>query len=135
MKSSLRLLLHQAIELRGIVARDLPSHVLRQMAKLLLDVLRGLRPHAVRMRIVRAPHQRLDADVVDELGADAIELERRLALPAPVVARSHRQAEIAEAVLPLEVHPVERVRDPADAALAERDADARIALEHRGADD
>src|SRR5262249_47581262 len=66
--------------------------------------------------------------------ADLVELERGLALPAPVVARLHREPEVAEAVLPLEVHAVKRVRDPTDSALAERDADVRIALENRGAD-
>src|SRR5207245_5468020 len=65
----------------------------------------------------------------------AVELEGALALAAPVVARLHLQAEVPEAVLPLEVHAVERVGDPADAALAERDADARVALEDAGTDD
>src|SRR5205807_9939945 len=56
------------------------------------------------------------------------------ALPAPVVARLHREPEVAEAVLPLEVHAVERVRDPADPALAERDPDVGVALEDGGPD-
>src|SRR5262249_14313024 len=86
------------------------------------------------MWIVRPPHERLDAHVLDQLGADRIELEGRPALPAPVIARLHLEGEIAEAVLPLEVHAIERVRDPADAALAERDPDVGVALEHRGAD-
>src|SRR5438067_2738607 len=124
----------QLVELARILARDLVRDVGRQMAELLLDVFRGLGPHAVTVRVVGAPHQRLDAHVFDELGADAVELEGALALPAPVVARLHREAKVAEAILPLEVHPVERVRDPADPALAERDADVGIALEHRGAD-
>src|SRR5439155_8108572 len=93
-----------------------------------------LGPHAVAVRVVGAPHQGLDAHVLDELGADAVELECALALAAPVVARLHLEAEVAEAVLPLEVHPVERVGDPADPALAERDAHARIAPEHGGTD-
>ena len=105
------------------------------MAELLVDVLGRLRPHAVPVRIVRAPHQRLHAHVVDELGADAVELEGRLALAAPVVARLHLQAEVVEAVLPLEVHAVEGIGHPADAALSEGDADARIALEDGAADD
>src|SRR5262249_2268112 len=78
--------------------------------------------------------ERFDAHVLDQFGADRIELEGRPALPAPVVARLHREAEIAEAVLPLEVHAIERVWDPADAALAERDPDVGIALEHRRTD-
>src|SRR5437016_11764856 len=102
------------------------------MPELLLDVARRLGPDAVGMRIVRPPHERLDAHLLDQLGADRIELEGGPALPAPVVARLHREAEIAEAVLPLEVHPVERVGDPDDPSLAERYADVRVALQHRG---
>ena len=97
----------------------------RQVAELLGDVLGGVRPHAVGVRVVGAPHQGLDAHVVDQLGADAVELEGGLALPPPVVARLHLEPEVGEAVLPLEVHAVERVGNPADAALAERDAHVR----------
>src|SRR5215813_15455413 len=125
----------QAIELPGVLTGDLAHDVGGQVAKLLLDVLRRFRPDPVWMRVVRPPHQRLHADVVDELGADAVELERGLALAAPVVARLYLQAEVAEAVRPLEIHPVERVCEPADAALAERDADVRVAFEHGGADE
>src|SRR5439155_19183724 len=128
-------LFHQTVKLPGVLAGDLPHDVGRQMAELLLDVLRGFRPDAVSVRIIRGPHQRLDAHLVDHLRADAIELERRLALPAPVIARLHRQTEITEAVLPLEVHAIERVGDPADAALAEDDAQVGIALEHGGTDE
>src|SRR5689334_24181423 len=117
----LRALLDQAVELRGILAGDLAHDVGGQVAELLLDVLARLRPDAVGVRIVRRPHERLHAHLVDELGADAIELERRLALSPPVIAGLHREPEVAEAVLPLEVHAVERVGNPADAALAERD--------------
>ena len=97
-----------------------------QVAELLGDVLGGVGPHAVAVRVVGAPHERLHAHVVDQLGADAVELERGLALPPPVVARLHLEAEVGEAVLPLEVHAVERVGYPADAALAEGDAHVGI---------
>src|SRR5499426_2142797 len=127
-------LLDQAVELPGVLARDLVHHVGRQVAELLLDEPRRLRPDAVGVRIVRAPHERLDTHVVDQLGADLVELERRLALAAPVVAWLHREPKVAEAVFPLEVHPVERVGNPADAALAERDPHVWIPLEHAGAD-
>src|SRR5438128_1314938 len=103
-----RLLVDQPVELAGVLAGDLGDDVRGQVAELLGDVLGRLRPDTVGMRVVGAPHQRLDTDVVDELGADGIELERRLALPAPVLARAHLQSEVAEAVFPLEVHPVER---------------------------
>src|SRR5262245_5977065 len=125
----------QPVELAGVVAGDLAKHVGWQMAELFLDVLGRLRPHAVGMRVVGAPHEGLDPDVVDELGADGVELEGRLALAPPVVGRLHFEAEVAEAVLPVECHPVEGVRKPADAALAERDVQLGIALEHSRADD
>src|SRR6266571_7832070 len=114
-------LFQESVELPGILARDLAHDVGRQVAELLLDILAGLGPYAVGVRVVGGPHERLGAHLVDELGTDAVELERRLALAPPVVARLHRQPEVAEAVLPLEVHAVERVRDPADAALPEPD--------------
>src|SRR6476660_6328697 len=75
----------EAVEPRRVVAGDLADGGGRQVPELLLDVLRGLRPHPVAVGIVRAPHERLLADLVDHLGADAVELEGGLALPAPVV--------------------------------------------------
>src|SRR6185436_18880245 len=111
------------------LADDLPHRRRRQVAELLLDVLRGLRPDPIAVRIVRAPHERVRADLVDELGADPVELEAGLALPLPVVAGLHGEAEVPEAVLPLEVHAIQRIGQPADAALAEGDAQARVALE------
>src|SRR5574339_1047778 len=124
-------LLDQAVEPPGVQARDLAHRGRRQVSELLLDVLGRLRPHPVAVGVVGPPHQGVLADLVDQLGADPVELEGGLALPPPVVAGLHGEAEVAEAVLPLEVHAVESVRQPADAALAERDADARIAPEHR----
>src|SRR5262249_45315022 len=70
----------------------------------------------------------------DQLPADAIELERSLALAPPVVARLHLEAQVPEAILPFEVHPIERIGNPADAALSEGDAHVGIALEHAGTD-
>src|SRR5215469_18488040 len=68
-----RSLADQAVGSPRVLADDLVRDLGRQVAELLLDVLRGLRPHAVAVRIVGAPHQRLDAHVLDELGADAVE--------------------------------------------------------------
>src|SRR5207245_1428782 len=66
-----RFLGYQPVELARVLARHLVSQLRGQMAELLVDVLGRLRPHAVPVRIVRAPHQRLHAHVVDQLGADA----------------------------------------------------------------
>src|SRR5262252_8961236 len=78
--------LDQAVELARVLAGDLVHHVRGEVAELLLDVLRRLGPHPVGVRIVRGPHERLRSHLVDQLGPDAVELERRLALAAPVVA-------------------------------------------------
>ena len=78
-------LVHQAVELAGVLAGDLVGDVARQVAELLGDVFRGIRPDAVGMRIVGAPHQGLDAHILDQLGADAVVLKRSAALAAPVV--------------------------------------------------
>src|SRR4029450_7249709 len=105
-----RRLLDQAVEAPRVLAGDLVCVIGGEVAELLLDVLVGLGPHAVGVGIVGAPHQGLDAHLLDQLAADAVELERALALAPPVVAWLHGEAEVAEAVLPLEVHAVERVR-------------------------
>src|SRR5579885_1801656 len=126
-------LVDQPVELAGVLAGHLVDHLGRQMAELVVDVLLRLRPHPVRMREVRAPHQRLDAHVLDQLGADAVVLEGRAALVAPVLARQLLQLEVLVLILVLEIHAVDDVGNPADAAFAEDDADVREALEHRRA--
>src|SRR5438067_1719233 len=112
----------QAVKFGRVLASDLVNDVGRPARELLLDVFRGFRPHAVGVRIIGAPHQRFDADVVDELGADPVELERRAALPAPIFARLQLH-QVAEPIPVLEIHAVERVGQPADAALAQPDAE------------
>src|SRR5262250_2840789 len=111
-------LLDQPVELPRVLAGHLVRHLRGQVPELLLDVLGRLRPHSVAVRIVGAPHERLHPHVLDELGADPVEREGRLALPPPVVAGLHLEPQVVEAVLPLEVHAVEGVGNPADAALA-----------------
>src|SRR6266478_8508653 len=124
-------LVDQAVELAGILAGHLEGGFGRQMAELLFDVFLRFRPHAIRVRIVRTPHQRLYPHLLDQLGADAVELQRRLALAAPVFAWQRLELEVLVLVLVLEIHAVEHVGDPADAALAQHDADIGEALEHR----
>src|SRR4051812_28311455 len=74
----------QAVELAGVGAGDHARHLGRDLGELLLDVFVGVRPYAVAVRVVGAPHQALGAHVVDQLGADAVVLESGLALAAPV---------------------------------------------------
>src|SRR5689334_8933599 len=105
----------QAVEPAGVLARDHARDLRRELLELLADVLLRLRPDAVGVRVVRPPHQRLRAHLVDELGADAVVLEGGLALAPPVLARQHLQRQVLVLVLVLEVHAVEHVGDPADA--------------------
>src|SRR4051812_5464511 len=90
--------LHQTVELPRVLTGDLAHGVRPHFAELLGDVFGRLRPHAVGVRIIGAPHERLFTELFDQLRADRIELESRLALALPVIARLHREAEIAEAV-------------------------------------
>src|SRR5437667_11293485 len=63
--------LHQSVELPRVLARDLVRDIGRQVAALLGDVLRRLRPDAVWMRVVGAPHDRLGAHLGDQARPDA----------------------------------------------------------------
>src|SRR5580704_10811984 len=126
-------LIREPIELGRVLAGDLVDLVGGQVGELLLDKLVRFRPHTVGVRVVGTPHHRFEADIVDQLGADAVELEGALAVAAPVFARLQLH-QVAEAVLELEIHPVERVGEPAGAALAKADPQGRIAVEHAGAD-
>src|ERR1700758_1338538 len=48
--------IHEAVQLRGVVADDLLADIGRQVPQLLLDVLLRVRVDAVRVREVGAPH-------------------------------------------------------------------------------
>src|SRR5437899_5744041 len=99
-------LLHEPVELAGVLADDLPADVRRQVPELALDVLRRIRPDAIGMRELRRPHDIVDRQLVEELHADLVGLEGGLAVPPPVLARSHAQADDLELTLPLAGYPV-----------------------------
>src|SRR3984957_3940620 len=122
----------EAVELRRVLAGELVDLVGGQPGELVLDELVRFRPHTVGMRVVGAPHNRLKADIVDQLGADAVELEGALAVAPPILARLQLH-QVAEAVLELEIHAVERIGEPARAAFPEPDAQRRVAVEDTGA--
>src|SRR6185437_8642938 len=60
----------QPVELRGVLAGDFVDLVGGEAGHLLVDVLGRFRPYPVRVRVVRAPHQGFEADLVDQLRAD-----------------------------------------------------------------
>src|SRR5439155_8009974 len=124
----------EPVEPARVLAHDLPPDVGRQVPELTLDDLAGVGPDAVGVGEVRAPHDVVDPDLVEQLDADAIRLVGRLALAAPVLARPQAQSEVPELVLPFRIHALEDVRDPADPALADDDPQLRVMLEH-AADD
>src|SRR6185436_13966250 len=88
----------EAVQRRGVVAHDLAAGRRGQVAQLAVDVLLGVRPHAVGMREVRAPHDLVLAQLVEQLDADGIGLVRRPALALPVLARRHGEREVLELV-------------------------------------
>src|SRR6516165_7646858 len=127
-------LVHEAVELGGVLADDLVPGVSGQMAELLPDVFLRIRPDAVRVREVRGPHNVALADLLDELDADRVGLIGRIALAPPVFTRRHLELELFELILPLGIHAVEHVGDPADPSLADDDLEAGMALEHAAED-
>src|SRR6516165_5703425 len=127
-------LVHEAVELGGVLADDFVPGVSGQMAELLPDVFLRIRPDAVRVREVRGPHNVALADLLDELDADRVGLIGRIALAPPVFTRRHLELELFELILPLGIHAVEHVGDPADPSLADDDLEAGMALEHAAED-
>src|SRR6266850_4072268 len=56
----------ESVEVRGVLAGDLAAHLGRQVPQLALDVLARVRPHAVGMREVGAPHDLVGAQLVEQ---------------------------------------------------------------------
>src|SRR5207249_10621452 len=121
---------NETVELARVLADDLPADVGSQVTELTLDELARVGPDAVGVREVRAPHDVVDADLVEQLDADAIRLVGCSALTAPIIARPGAEAEVLGLVLPFRVHALEDVGDPADAALADDNPQCRVTLEH-----
>src|SRR5215471_19668928 len=111
--------IHKSVEFGGVVADDLLADGGGQVAELALDVFLRIRPHAVGVREVRAPHHVVFTDLIDELHADRVALVGGVALAPPILAWPHLQIELLELVLPLGVHAIEDIGDPAGAGLAD----------------
>src|SRR5207244_12454707 len=63
---------NETVELARVLADDLSADVGSQVTELTLDELARVGPDAVRMGEVRAPHDVVDADLVEQLDAHAI---------------------------------------------------------------
>ena len=83
---------------------------------------------------VAAPHDVVLAEDVEQPDADRIALVGGEALSAPVFRRLHGQRQILELILPLKIHVLEDVGDPADAALADHQLQARVGFQHAAVD-
>src|SRR5689334_25390948 len=100
------------------------------MAELVLDVLLRIGENAVGVGIIRSPHHSLGPELLQQRHTGIVVLESRTALTVPIIAGFLLQRYAAfVAILIFLVHALENVRDPAYAALAEHDAQIRIALE------
>src|SRR5438876_2439727 len=121
--------LQESVQLAGVVAEDLALDGRADRAEVLGDPLLRVGPDAVGMRVVRAPHDVVLADERDHHRDRGLVLIGRIALPAPQLARLHREVELVVAVLVPLVHPVEDVRQPAHAGLAEHELETREAIE------
>src|ERR1043165_4125927 len=62
----------EPVQRGGVVAHDLRSRGGGQVTELARDVLPGIRPHTVGMREIRAPHDLVFAELVQQLDADRI---------------------------------------------------------------
>ena len=131
----------EAVETGGVVADDRPRLVGGHVGQdLLHDGLRA-RKRRLGVRVVGAPHQRLDADDVAHAHAVAVLLEAGEAVAVPEVGRE--RALLLEPV-PLAttrpvrvgvVHLVEEERDPRELVLDRADPQPREPLEHAGEDE
>src|SRR5689334_383042 len=106
----------QAVELADILADDLASNVGGQTAELALNVFLRIREDTIGMRIIGSPHDVLDADFVEQPGADAVVLECSPALTMPVITGFHLEMrdEVAETVFILVIHAIEHIGQPPD---------------------
>src|SRR5262247_3219177 len=83
--------LDQSVELAGVLADDLALDGRADAGEVLGDPLLRVGPDAVGVRIVRAPHDVVLADQRDHRRDGRLVLVRRVPLPAPQLARLHRQ--------------------------------------------
>ena len=89
----------QVVEFGGVLAGDLVHDLGREAGELLLDVFCGFGPNAVGVRVVRTPHHRLDADVVDKLARRDGERQRQDRLNrGPMGPRRRRQLRRQKAI-------------------------------------
>src|SRR5205823_7305094 len=92
-------LVAEAIELHRIVAGDLALGLGRDGGQLAGQELLAVGPDAIGVREVRAPHDVVLAQVVEQLDADRVGLVGGVELPVPVLAGLPLELEVLELVL------------------------------------
>src|ERR1700728_4427344 len=106
----------KAEDARDIVMHHLARIVLGYVGEVERNFPARVRPYALRMRIVGAPHEIVDADHVARQHACAIIFEGREELAAKIKARSLGQLRLhpTAIVVPPMVHELHDRRDPSD---------------------
>src|SRR5436190_9872807 len=128
------------VEARGVVARDLSSLAVRNAIEDALEDLPRLREGGLGVRVVRAPHERVEADEFAIANAEAVFLERQKHVAVEEIARARVALEAvpglpARALRIGVVEPVDEVRRPGELVLGRADSQPWIALEDAGQDD
>ena len=121
-----------------VLAPDHAHLVVGHAVELLGERLGGVRPRRVGVRVVDLPRDRVDADLVAQLDADAVLHEARDDVLAEHVARE-LPAEVLSGPTVLllvgAVDALEEIRHPPDAALGEADLQAGVAAQEVRPDD
>jgi mono/diheme cytochrome c family protein len=130
----------EVVQPRHVRVRDLPAVGLRHAIEDAFEDLTRPREGGLRVRVVRSPHQQIDADEVAVADAQAVLLEAQEDVAAEEVAGQHvaREAVPARSARALRVRVVEaldEVRRPRQLVLGRAHAQARMALEHAAEDE
>src|SRR5687767_8604756 len=124
----------ESVEACRVRPRDAPALVLGHAGEDALQDLARARERRLRVRVVRAPHQRVDADEVAVADAEAVLLEAQEDVPPEEVARQGVALEPVPAVPSRAlrvrvVQPVQEVGRPRHLVLGGSGAQPRVALE------
>src|SRR5262245_44049090 len=130
----------ELVQPRGVVARDLSALVVRHTIQDALEDLPRLREGGLGVRVVRAPHERVDADELAIANAEAVFLKRQEHVAVEEIARAGVALEAvprlaARALRIGVVEPVDEMRRPGQLVLGRADPQPRIALEDAREDD
>src|SRR5262249_22216643 len=116
------------VEACGVLARDLLLHPLRDPDEVLAERAARVWPDGVRVRIVRAPDDVVLTDQRDDRLQVLVLLIGDEALAAEIVTRLQLEVQRPGPVEILGVEPVEHIRKPGHARLAQDEVEVRVLL-------